>query len=136
MALDNIAQDRHTDIHERSEGIVDGCGKKHMRLMTIILSAVLVITSGITAWGVSEGKSERLRMEKVVELAIEKIHIEADMSEKDFDVRLRMIEQSDAVNTERFRAIQSDIAEIKRSLHSGKGVSVALDEYRIEHKGN
>ena len=107
-----------------------------MKLMTIILSAVLVITSGITAWGVSEGKSERLRMEKVVELAIEKIHIEADMSEKDFDVRLRLLERSDAVNTERFKSIQEDIAEIKRSIHSSKGVNVALGQCGTKNKGS
>ena len=47
MALDNIAPSGHTDIHERSEGFLveSDCGKKHMKLMTIILSAVLVIST-------------------------------------------------------------------------------------------
>lgn len=120
--MDDSTQNRHSDTHGRDIEYMTtkDCGKKHMRVMTIIISSVLVLTSSITAWGVGEGKEERLRMEQVVEVAIERIRTESNINRKEFEIRMRMLEQSDAVNSERFKSIQMHLAEIKQELHERK----------------
>jgi len=97
------------------------CSKYQIKTIGMIIGIVFAITASINVWGISQSNADMMKMEQSVTLSIEKMHTEFADSRKAMDMRIRFVEQSDAVNTERFRSIQLDLVEIKKEIKTSKG---------------
>lgn len=97
------------------------CSKYQIKTIGMIIGIVFAITASINVWGISQSNADMMKMEQSVTVSIEKMHAKFSDNQKSMDMRIRFVEQSDAVNTERFRSIQLDLVEIKKEIKTTKG---------------